>query len=625
MHDRGKIILGRLKLRLTESIESNYEQKTTLPMRNENLGSVRERGGTLYSTVKLCVCSIILANTVNGQTIMVDGNPSDWPAVLSSSSVSFKSNVVDPINSRTDNVWTRGSQSTDPVSGWHWTLSNTNDKTDLNNSAVALVGHNLYFCADLYANNGNAAIGFWLLKGGVSPVAGGNFSGVHVDGDILVSVLFTHGHRTGTPTIYRWTGGALRSLPISASAAAAATNSTTVTSPWPYTPKHGSSGSYPTNSFFEGFVNLDSLGSIFNGCFGSYIFQTWESHSPRAALADLIAGTFPAGPSVMLANDTVCEGSSATFMAYATGGSSLSYSWNGGTFGSMSSYTTNSSGAVTVAVRTSNGCVAADTAMLVIKPIPVVDPMCDVSQCSGTSASASGFNFTSPTPGTTFTWASTSNVGFGTSGMGNIPAYTVTGSSSTITATVTVTPSNGDCAGRPIRFTICVNPAPVMTALDVDVCVGGSVGLVGTPAGGTWSGYGTSGSTFYAAGISPGTYAVSYWMIGGGGCIGSATAKVTVRDCECGGKPGRPVNSAAIYKVYPNPSYGAFQLNIPPLQDDAEAVVADIAGRIIDRRIISKDDNSRQILYDLGRQSTGTYYIRIENKDVLYSNKITVK
>jgi hypothetical protein len=614
------------------------DQKITLAMEKRDL-----RGNTRTTTLrrtklsnitrtctmlKLFACALFLSGNLRAQTITVDGNPADWPAVLSSSSISFKANIVDPVNSHTDNVWTRGSQNTDPINRWHWTLGNTNDKTDLGNTGVALIDHNLYFFADLYADNGDASVGFWLLKNGVAATSGGNFTGAHADGDILVSVAFTHGHRTATPTIYKWLGGALTRLTVGPTVAGAATNSVTVTAPWPYTPKHGTAGTYLANSFFEGFVNLDSFGTAFSACYTSFLFETWESQSPRAALADLVMGTLPASPSVSITNDTVCSGSTATFSASVTGGGSVSYSWNGGAYGSASTYTTGAattSGIVTVSVRSSNGCTSAsDTARLVVRPVPTINRLCNVSYCGGTSVS--GFSFTSPTAGTTFTWTSTANVGFGTSGTGSIGAFTAIGGTASVTATVTVTPSNGGCTGNPVRFTICVNPAPVMTALDTGLCAGATVALTGSPAGGTWSGYGVSGSSFNAAGISPGVYTVSYWMYGAGGCVGSTTAHVTVRNCACGKFSAMAIPTAANdYGIYPNPSNGSFAVNVPALKADAEATVTDLYGRVVDKRTIGRSDNGQQLNYEMGGTSPGIYYIRIDNSDTHYTDKIILR
>jgi hypothetical protein len=575
------------------------------------------------------VCALLATGTLMAQTITVDGNPGDWPAVLSSSTIPFKSYIRDPLNSHSDDVWTRGSQNTDPVSRWYWKYGNTNDKTDLGNTGIALIGHKIYFFADLYANNGDASVGFWLLKGGVAPVAGGSFTGAHVEGDILVSALFTHGHATATPAVYKWHSGALTRVTLSPAAEGAATNSSSVSAPWPYTPKSGSAGTYPANSFFEGFVNLDSVNATFDGCFSSYLIVTWESQAPPAALADLVAGQFTSSPAVTVASDTVCFGSSAVFSATVTGGGSpITYSWNGGAFTSTSTYTINpatTSGMVTVVVMGSNSCSSAsDTAQLFVRPVPNVNSLCDYSYCNGSAATA--ITFSGSVSGTTFAWTSTADVGFGTSGTGNIAAFTAHGGTSTVTAIVTVTPSANGCTGTPVSFVITVHPSPVVTVRDTSVCMGSTVCLTGSPAGGTWAGYGiSSGSTFDATSLSAGVYTVSYYMISSYGCVGAANATVTVVNCACGGRPATTTVYNNDYSIYPNPSDGSFVLNIPPLKAQAELLVTDVSGKVVEKRIVAKNDNSQQLSFNLSGVSKGVYNIQLQNKDVHYSNKVLLR
>ena len=94
-------------------------------------------------------------------------------------------------------------------------------------------------------------------------------------------------------------------------------------------------------------------------------------------------------------------------------------------------------------------------------PRPVVSAVANLTYCN--AASAPAINFTSTVTGTTYAWTSTSNVGFGTSGSGNIPAFTASNPGTTpVTTTVTVTPTANGCPGTPISFTVTVNPTPTV-------------------------------------------------------------------------------------------------------------------------------------------------------------------
>jgi hypothetical protein len=94
------------------------------------------------------------------------------------------------------------------------------------------------------------------------------------------------------------------------------------------------------------------------------------------------------------------------------------------------------------------------------------------------------------------------------------------------------------------------NSVPDVTADNKQVCVGGSVALTGTPAGGTWSGAHVTGSTFDATGLAPGGYTVTYTVENEAGCITSDDATVTVvanptatagpDEAKCQTKPSGP-------------------------------------------------------------------------------------
>ncbi len=473
------------------------------------------------SVLLLTTSALLASNELKAQTITIDGNPSDWPAVLANVSNPFKAHVLDTVDNCNDNVWTSGSHVTDAVSSWNWDAGNTSDKTDMRNTGVALIGHKLYVCADLFSANGDAAIGFWLLKGGGAPVAGGNFSGVHQDGDLLICMFFTHGHTTATPALYRWSAGAAVAVSLGTGAAAAATNDGTCSVPsgWPYTPKSGTAGTYPSSSFFEGFVNLDSTGIVFDGCFNSYIALTWQSQSMSASMADLSFGKLPVLPSVTADDRAVCTGSNATFTAFATGGTApYQYSWNSGSYSATSTLTVtapSSSANEIVRVKDANGCLSVpDTARLTVNAVPNVNAISSLTYCSGNAASAIAFSGT--VAGTTFSWSGTASVGFGTTGSGSIAAFTATNTAtSAVTDIVTVTPSTVGCSGTAKTFSVTVSPSPAAGTLAgaEATCVETTSTYTSTVPGGVWTSSATGVATVSTAGVVSG--------------IAQGTAKIT--------------------------------------------------------------------------------------------------
>ncbi|ASS50455.1 MAG: hypothetical protein A3D31_12875 [Candidatus Fluviicola riflensis] len=97
------------------------------------------------------------------------------------------------------------------------------------------------------------------------------------------------------------------------------------------------------------------------------------------------------------------------------------------------------------------------------------------------------------------------------------------------TYTVTTVTSSGCSATGTGTATVVFNPNPVVTmgALTA-VCENGSaVSLAATPAGGTFSGTGVSGSTFDPT-IGAGTYTINYDYTDANGCMGNASATIDV-------------------------------------------------------------------------------------------------
>ncbi len=161
------------------------------------------------------------------------------------------------------------------------------------------------FGADPFANNGDAALGFWFFKEDVG-VDNGGFSGNHTDDDLLVQVDFVNGGSSSEIQIFRWKGagtgshGTLDELQFEAAngaivctdddSACAITNDSSEPSPWNYAPKSGVAGTFPQESFYEGAIDVTAL--IGEVCFSSFMAETRTSHSETAELADFALGDF---------------------------------------------------------------------------------------------------------------------------------------------------------------------------------------------------------------------------------------------------------------------------------------------------------------------------------------------
>ena len=185
----------------------------------------------------------------------------------------------------------------------------------------------IYFGADRLANNGDAALGFWFFQKQVALTGTNGFSPNHTvrnvstgqRGDILVQVDFVSGGSNSQIQIFEWVGsggnyGPLQEIAfgsangntvcLAGDAACATTNETEVGSYWPFKPKFGTSGKFPSESFFEGGIDITALvGDI---CFNSFLANTRTSHSETADLKDLALGDFNTCGSIDLVRK-VCQ------------------------------------------------------------------------------------------------------------------------------------------------------------------------------------------------------------------------------------------------------------------------------------------------------------------------------
>ena len=185
----------------------------------------------------------------------------------------------------------------------------------------------IYFGADRLANNGDAALGFWFFQQKVELTGTNGFSPNHTArnvstgqrGDVLVQVDFVSGGKSSEIQIFEWVGsggshGPLDELEFKASngtivctdddAACAITNDSATGSYWPYTPKFGTSGTFPAESFYEGGIDISEL--VGDVCFNSFLANTRTSHSETADLKDLALGDFNTCGSIDLVRK-VCQ------------------------------------------------------------------------------------------------------------------------------------------------------------------------------------------------------------------------------------------------------------------------------------------------------------------------------
>ncbi|HET9346543.1 MAG TPA: SpaA isopeptide-forming pilin-related protein [Candidatus Limnocylindrales bacterium] len=241
--------------------------------------------------------------------------------------------ITDPLSQTTDEIYTGGSTKDDlDTTGWRHTTGSVPDKDNIEHAFAAMYNNCadgadagsdpdqcLFFGLDRFARNGDAQVGFWFFKNDMTPQANGTFGSAHAVGDILVLSNFTNGGVVGTIQVFKWvgTGGDTNgTLDLLAAEGDCATtledpalhdscgesNTTAKPSPWFYDAKSGPDNTFPQGSFYEGGINLSTLG-LAGTCISSFIAETRSSQSVDAVLKDYAFGQF----SVCSANIQVGE------------------------------------------------------------------------------------------------------------------------------------------------------------------------------------------------------------------------------------------------------------------------------------------------------------------------------
>jgi hypothetical protein len=163
----------------------------------------------------------------------------------------------------------------------------------------------------------------------------------------------------------------------------------------------------------------------------------------------------------------------------------------------------------------------------------------------------------------TITWTPTAglftNAGATTAYPGGNAFSLYANPAATTTYIVTAT-TNAGCKAS-ATTTVTVNPPPLIAigSIPDTVCISDPlIALPATPAGGTWSGIGVSGTNFVPPATSVGTYILTYTYTSAAGCTSTATKKISVKEC-----PERIIllrDNAVL--LYPNPNIGQFNIRI---------------------------------------------------------------
>jgi hypothetical protein len=219
--------------------------------------------------------------------------------------------VADKVGDGDDTFTGGGSKDTENTTSWLWEIAKaTPEKDDIANAFATIYAPPggdtiLYVGLDRSANNGDAAIGFWILQNDTElvpgvPPAKGTFSAPHKVGDVLIQSDILQGGTVSRFDVYTWQANGLTQEFHSTNCGSATaddracglTNLDEVVAPWPFIPKFGTAGTFPEVSYFEGGVNLTELFPEGIPCLSTFLAETRTAQSETAQLKDFALGEF---------------------------------------------------------------------------------------------------------------------------------------------------------------------------------------------------------------------------------------------------------------------------------------------------------------------------------------------
>lgn len=303
--------------------------------------------------------------------------------------------------------------------------------------------------------------------------------------------------------------------------------------------------------------------------------------------SDTVNVTINPVPVVNLGNDTVICGGSVVLNA---GNAGATYLWSDASTAQTLTVTT--TGVYFVDVTNVQGCTSRDTADVTVNPAISVNLGNDSAICTNATLILDAQN-----PGANYQWndGSTSSI------------LVVVGPG---TYYVTVTYTYGCTASDTVTFT---DNSPVVTlSLPVDsVCVNANpIALSGgSPASGTYSGSGVSGTTFDPSAAGVGTSAITYMYTDSNtGCSAMATDNIVVNSCV----GINAITTVAQIKVYPNPASNSFVIELPDASDKVNATLHSAEGKLI----FSEELTGKTVFkYDIDKLGDGIYYLELRSAE----------
>jgi hypothetical protein len=298
------------------------------------------------------------------------------------------------------------------------------------------------------------------------------------------------------------------------------------------------------------------------------------------------------------ATSSVCPGTPVTL----SGSGATSYSWTGGVTDAVPFNATVTT-TYTVTGTDANGCSGTDMTTVTVNPNLVINLGGTITQCGGNVL------LDAQNAGATYLWSTTEST----------QSITVSASG---TYFVDVTDGNG-CTGSDTAI-VTINPIPTVTAsaTSTNVCLSDpNVALTGSPAGGTWSGAGVTGSSFSPSAAGTGPHFTTYTFTDANGCTGTGVVTISVNACV--GFAEQSLENGIT--IFPNPNNGTFTLDVNTTVNELQIEITDMQGRIV----YASSENDVQAGFakqiNIDATASGLYFMRITANGQQKIEKISVQ
>ncbi len=293
----------------------------------------------------------------------------------------------------------------------------------------------------------------------------------------------------------------------------------------------------------------------------------------------------------------ICEGESATLEITGTYEEII---WSNGDMGELTTVT--AAGTYTVMATTDGGCMAADTVVVEVNPLPAIELGEDLAICENEAATldaGAGFEV--------YAWSNgavSPSITIAESGTYSVTVTNAEGCTNTDSITVSVNPL--PMANFPMDTVICVEQAYTF-----DPGMGNLLLINGEPV-----------ESFSTEGLEPGAYNIEAVVTNGFGCELPVVLSFVVDVCNS----TRDLLTEESFSLFPNPTTGKATIELGRLQGTPyELSVVTVAGQAVQLRQIPASAGAFRAQIDLSGMPAGVYLVRLSSEAGTLTRRLIVE